>query len=182
MDRGQGQHREPRPGTAAHPLRREGQHGSVGDRERVLQASETKSGRDRDQGDAEPRPRARHRQRLERGRRDSAHLRQALHLSSGPTGSTLSHLEGGLSGRSYDPDELRSLDPLDQRPLLARYDLERAARTLNRTAIAARTYGGPWRWREGLAVRRWESVVPLRAVTPPLPHMPRKSYSHLQSE
>ncbi len=44
------------------------------------------------------------------------------------------------------------LDPADQRPLLARYDLAKAARTLTREAVASRR-GGLWRWRELLPVR-----------------------------
>jgi hypothetical protein len=50
--------------------------------------------------------------------------------SADVTGSTLSPLEGGLSRVSYPADELATVDPLDGRPLLARYNRERAARTL----------------------------------------------------
>ena len=48
---------------------------------------------------------------------------------------------------------LIGLDPSDQRPLLARYDLVRAASTLTREAMASRGSGGLWRWRELLPVR-----------------------------
>ena len=41
--------------------------------------------------------------------------------------SALTHLEGSASGERYDADALIGLDPADGRPLLARYDLERAA-------------------------------------------------------
>ncbi|HSS62277.1 MAG TPA: threonine synthase [Candidatus Limnocylindrales bacterium] len=84
---------------------------------------------------------------------------QAIRLNTGPTRSTLSHLEGGLSGRRYSADQLMGLDPADQRPLLARYDVPLAAGTLSRESIAARASGGLWRWRELLPVRRWESVL-----------------------
>ena len=73
-----------------------------------------------------------------------------------------------MSGRSYSADELRGLDPSDQRPLLARYDLARAAQTLHRQALAERTSGGLWRWHELLPVRRWESVLHLGEGATPL--------------
>ncbi len=66
--------------------------------------------------------------------------------------SALSHLEGSLSGTRYPADALMGLDPADDRPLLARYDLERAARGLTREALAARRAGGLWRWQEILPV------------------------------
>ena len=61
------------------------------------------------------------------------------------TGSTLKHLEGALSGESYCADELIGLDPADGRPLLARYDIEKAARTLTEKSLAERRTGGLWR-------------------------------------
>ena len=66
--------------------------------------------------------------------------------------STLTHLEGSESGRTYSADALLNLDPADDRPLLARYDLERAGRTLTREALAERRSGGLWRWAELLPV------------------------------
>jgi threonine synthase len=90
---------------------------------------------------------------VEGGRGHGARLRQAVRLRGEDTGSALSHLEGGLSGRSYDAEALIGLDPADQRPLLARYDIERAGRSLTREAMAARRSGGLWRWRELLPVR-----------------------------
>ncbi|TMF26354.1 MAG: pyridoxal-phosphate dependent enzyme, partial [Chloroflexi bacterium] len=90
---------------------------------------------------------------MEGGRGHGARLRQAVRLRGPDTGSALSHLEGGLSGRSYDAEALIGLDPADQRPLLARYDLEHAGRSLTREAMAARRSGGLWRWRELLPVR-----------------------------
>ena len=50
--------------------------------------------------------------------------------------SALTHLEGSSSGETYDADQLIGLDPADARPLLARYDLERAGATLTREALA----------------------------------------------
>ncbi|HEV2414622.1 MAG TPA: threonine synthase [Candidatus Dormibacteraeota bacterium] len=99
---------------------------------------------------------------------DGARLRQAVQLSDGPTGSSLTHLEGALSGRTYPGDHLIGLDPADQRPLLARYDLARAAQTLTREALAGRTSCGLWRWHELLPVARWESVLYLGEGNTPL--------------
>jgi threonine synthase len=84
---------------------------------------------------------------------------------SGATGSTLTHLEGGLSRVSYPADELATNDPLDGRPLLARYDLERAARTLS---DRQRDERGVWRWHEVLPVRDWSNVVTLGEGSSPL--------------
>lgn len=89
-------------------------------------------------------------------------------MNTGPTGSTLSELEGSLSGRKYPADALAGLDPADQRPLLARYDLSRAGKTLTRPALAARASGGLWRWHEILPVRRWDSVLYLGEGATPL--------------
>ena len=58
------------------------------------------------------------------------------------TASTLSNLEGSLSGATYSADELMNVDPLDGRPLLARYDLEKAAGILTAESLAARRSGG----------------------------------------
>jgi len=85
------------------------------------------------------------------------------------TGSTLTHLEGSLSGTTYPADELANLDPADGRPLLARYDLEEAARTLT----AGRRTGGMWRWAELLPVRDREHVVSLGEGDTPLLPQPR---------
>ncbi len=89
--------------------------------------------------------------------------------SSGATHSTLTHLEGGLSRASYPADELATIDPLDGRPLLARYDLERAARTLgDRQRDIRRPMRGVWRWHEILPVRDWSNVVTLGEGSTPL--------------
>jgi threonine synthase len=89
---------------------------------------------------------------------------------SGATGSTLTHLEGGLSHTSYPADELVTVDPLDGRPLLARYDLESAATTLRERRQDVR---GVWRWHEVLPVRDWSNVVTLGEGSTPLLEAPR---------
>jgi threonine synthase len=68
-------------------------------------------------------------------------------------GSRLSHLEGSLSGRKYEADRLAGTDPEDGRPLLARYDVGEARRTLTAASLRDRAGGGLWRWREMLPVR-----------------------------
>ena len=93
--------------------------------------------------------------------------------AAGPTGSTLTGLEGGLSGIRYPADGLANLDPADGKPLLARYDLELAATTLTREALASRRTGGLWRWAELLPVQRWESVATLGEGGTPLLALPR---------
>jgi threonine synthase len=90
--------------------------------------------------------------------------------TGGSTGSTLTHLEGGLSAARYPADELVNLDPADGKPLLPRYDLERAAAALSRESLATRRTGGVWRWAEILPVLRWESALSLgEGGTPLLP-------------
>jgi threonine synthase len=86
--------------------------------------------------------------------------------------STLSHLEGALSGATYPADRLTRLDPVDGRPLLARYDLATAARTLTPAALAGRRRGGMWRWAELLPVRGGAAVVHLGEGATPLLTMP----------
>lgn len=90
-----------------------------------------------------------------------------------PVASCLSHLEGAMSGSELPADELRGADPADGRPLLARYDLEAAGRTLTKQALAGRRTGGMWRWRELLPVRAAEHVVHLGEGGTPLLAAPR---------
>jgi threonine synthase len=88
--------------------------------------------------------------------------------TSGPTNSALSHLEGALSGRIYEADQLAGLDVTDGKPLLARYDLSMAARTLTAISVPHRAAGGLWKWHELLPVRHWESVVHMGEGSTPL--------------
>jgi threonine synthase len=89
------------------------------------------------------------------------------------TGSTFTHLQGALSGESYPADELMGLDPVDGRPLLARYDIEKATRTLTEESLAERRTGGLWRWAELLPVRDRTNVVYLGEGDTPLLAQPR---------
>jgi threonine synthase len=88
--------------------------------------------------------------------------------ATGRTGSTLSHLEGALSGLRYPADALIGLDPTDGKPLLARYDLSRAANALTRASLAARSAGGLWRWQELLPVQGWDFVAHMGEGSTPL--------------
>ena len=81
--------------------------------------------------------------------------------------STLSHLEGSLSGRRYEVDRLQQTDPADGRTLLARYNLEMARRTLTGESVARRR-GGLWRWTELLPVRDPRFIVTLGEGGTPL--------------
>jgi threonine synthase len=87
--------------------------------------------------------------------------------------STLTHLEGALSGKRYQADVLMGLDPADDRPLLARYDLERAAETLTAASLAERRTGGLWRWAELLPVRNPNHMIYLGEGDTPLLAQPR---------
>jgi threonine synthase len=93
------------------------------------------------------------------------------------TASTLSHLEGSLSGARYDADVLQTVDPVDGRTLLARYDLAAARRQVTTDAMAARR-GGLWRWRELLPVRDTSFVTTLGEGGTPLLE-PRLFAKHL---
>jgi threonine synthase len=84
----------------------------------------------------------------------------------------LTHLEGALSGDHHPADRLQRLDPADERPLLARYDLDAASRTLTPEVLATRRRGGMWRWAEILPVRNAVNVVHLGEGATPLLPMP----------
>ena len=66
--------------------------------------------------------------------------------------STLTHLECPECGRTFDADRPQAVCPHCQSPLLARYDLTAATRTLTSQTLAERSRG-LWRWHEILPVR-----------------------------
>ncbi|MDP9380270.1 MAG: threonine synthase [Chloroflexota bacterium] len=81
----------------------------------------------------------------------------------------MTHLECTSCGRTHDADELHNLCPHDGGVLYARYDLERAARELDRDEVAARS-PGLWRIPELMPVRNPSNVVTLgEGGTPLLP-------------
>lgn len=80
--------------------------------------------------------------------------------------SCLSHLECGLEGDRYDADTLQGLSSAG-RPLLARYDLEKAAATLTPEALRDRA-ADMWRYTEVLPVRSREHRIRLGEGWTPL--------------
>ena len=74
--------------------------------------------------------------------------------------SYLTHLECTATGRTYDADELHTLSPDAQKVLYPRYDLEAAARELDRDELARRP-PGIWRYFELMPVRDEDNVVTL---------------------
>ena len=64
----------------------------------------------------------------------------------------VTHLECSMTGARYPAHKVHGLSEAG-RPMLVRYDLERLRSTLDRDAIAARSWGF-WRWHELLPVRR----------------------------
>lgn len=88
------------------------------------------------------------------------------------TGSTLTHLECSACGTTYAADRLMNLCPACGKPLLARYDLQVAARTLTRAALAGRS-ANLWRYREVLPIRDDEKILCLGEGWTPLLHAER---------
>lgn len=68
------------------------------------------------------------------------------------TSSTLSHLSCGRCGENYDANRLMNLCPACAKPLLARYDLSKAAQTLTRASLQRRE-PSLWRYEEVLPVQ-----------------------------
>lgn len=86
--------------------------------------------------------------------------------------STLTHLECGLCRARYDAGQLHNLCRACARPLLARYDLERAARTLTTASLAQRR-SSLWRYAEVLPVQNQSTAVDLGEGWTPLIPVPR---------
>jgi len=59
---------------------------------------------------------------------------------------TVTHLECSLTGERYEAGQVHNLSRTGK-PLLVRYDLEVAARTMTRASLAEREQG-MWKWRE----------------------------------
>ena len=83
----------------------------------------------------------------------------------------LTHLECSRTGERYDPFELHSLSSVGA-PLLARYDLERAAAVLKPRDLSDRR-PDMWRYLELLPVRGAEEIVSLGEGFTPLHHVER---------
>lgn len=84
----------------------------------------------------------------------------------------LTHLECGLCRKQYPADMLHTVCPECGRPLIARYDLTRAASRVSRDDITGRV-PSLWRYRELLPVESDEYIVSLREGFTPLIHAQR---------
>ncbi|WP_305790128.1 threonine synthase [Symbioplanes lichenis] len=87
------------------------------------------------------------------------------------TYSALSHLECSRTGEPYDAGVVQGVSAAGV-PLLARYDVELAAKTFSKEALAGRP-ASMWRYHEMLPVGSPESVVSLGEVMTPLVPLPR---------
>jgi len=83
------------------------------------------------------------------------------------TRSTLTHLECSVTGTTHRADLPATLSPSSGRPLLARYDLDRAGLTMTKAALRLRS-ADLWRYEEVLPVRRGDAMVRLGEGWTPL--------------
>ena len=79
----------------------------------------------------------------------------------------VTHLECGLCGLKHEAHRLHNLCTACGKPLLVRYDLERAKMFLKKESLAARR-PDMWRYREMLPVERDENIVSLGEGWTPL--------------
>lgn len=86
--------------------------------------------------------------------------------------SNMTHLECSLCGRHYDADELHTLCPDCQRPLLVRYDFEAVKKTWDRESLQTRE-PDMWRYREVLPLRDANMAIRLGEGYTPLLHAQR---------
>lgn len=85
--------------------------------------------------------------------------------------STLTHLECSATGETFAPNQLLNLSSRGK-PLLARYDLSKAAQTLTREALMRRP-ASLWRYAEVLPVQNDAARIILGEGWTPLVHAPR---------
>lgn len=83
------------------------------------------------------------------------------------TRSALTHLECGKCGATYDANQLINLCPACGKPLLVRYDLQKAAQTLTKAALKQRP-SSLWRYEEVLPVQRQDAIINLGEGWTPL--------------
>ncbi|MEO8193034.1 MAG: threonine synthase [Gemmatimonadales bacterium] len=86
--------------------------------------------------------------------------------------SNVTHLECAACGTRHDASRLHNLCERCGKPLLARYDLGLAARTMTREALRNRP-ANMWRYREVMPVARDKDIVTLGEGWTPLLHAPR---------
>jgi threonine synthase len=78
----------------------------------------------------------------------------------------VTHLECSMTGEHYAADMLRGLSKVG-RPLLVRYDLEKAGQALTKGALERRP-ADLWRYRELLPVRHTKNIVSLGETATPI--------------
>lgn len=79
----------------------------------------------------------------------------------------VAHLECGLCGLEYEAHRLHNLCTACGKPLLVRYDLERAKMTLTKESLASRS-PDLWRYREVLPVEDKDNIISLGEGWTPL--------------
>ena len=82
----------------------------------------------------------------------------------------VSHLECGLTGDRYEPDQIHRLSKAGK-PLLVRYDLDSLSKFMARDALSTRP-AGMWRYGELLPLRNPANVVSLGESETPLVSLP----------
>ena len=83
------------------------------------------------------------------------------------TKSTMTHLECGRCGTTYAANQLMNLCPACGKPLLVRYDLQKAAETMTKAALKTRA-ASLWRYEEVLPVQRRDAMIALGEGWTPL--------------
>ncbi len=83
----------------------------------------------------------------------------------------VTHLECSLTGERYEAGQVHNLSRVGK-PLLVRYDLDAAARTLTRDNLAERA-SGMWKWRELLPLPDGAEPVSLGEIETPILPLPR---------
>jgi threonine synthase len=78
----------------------------------------------------------------------------------------VTHLECSLTGELYDADAVHNLSQAGK-PLLVRYDIDRARETLSRDSVATRERS-MWKWRELLPLREGQQPVSLGEPETPI--------------
>ena len=92
----------------------------------------------------------------------------------------VTHLECGLCGLEHEARRLLNLCRACGKPLLVRYDLERAQKTLTKESLASRR-SDLWRYREVLPVDNDENIVSFGEGWTPLLRASRLGEEHRDS-
>ena len=84
--------------------------------------------------------------------------------------STFKFLECSLTGDKFSNDIARRLSPSSEKPLLARYDLEKAKKTFTKENLQNRR-NDMWKYEEILPVFDYENIISLGEGNTPLMRM-----------